>query len=208
MKKTPRDFLAKNRIGLVGFARIYSNVVSPPVMFAIVGLLFGLKEVGGWAGFWWAALYGITVSLLPILFVLYLLKTGRIKELHMSDTKERHLPYISAVLCAGLAWALLRIFGGPELLRCLALFNMIELAALGVINIWWLISLHSTGIMATMTLIYLVFGWQAALFVLPVVVSVIWVRLYLRRHTPAQVIAGLVLGFASVWSLTLLGCFR
>lgn len=205
--KAPRDFLAQNRTGLVRFARTYSNVVSPPVMFAIVGLLFGLKEVGGWAGFGWAAGYGIAISLLPILFVVYLLKTGRIAELHMSNTRERHLPYFIAVICAGLAYTIITIFDGPELLRCLTIFNILELSALGIINIWWLISLHSTGIMATMTLIWLVFGWAAALWVLPVVVSVVWVRLYLRRHTPAQVVAGLGLGVVSVLSLTLMGCF-
>jgi len=36
---------------------------------------------------------------------------------------------------------------------------MIELAALGIINAFWLISLHSTGIMATFLLVGLVFGW-------------------------------------------------
>lgn len=204
----PRDQDAANRTGLVRFAHIYSNVISPPVMFAALGLAFGWASLPFWPGFGWAAVYGILVSLLPILFVLYLLKTGHIKELHMSNTRERHLPYITAVLCALLAYFIIRWFEGPALLRCLALFNIIELVALAIINIYWLISIHTTGIMATWLLVGLVFGWVASLIVVPFVISVCWVRLYLKRHTPAQVLAGLGLGIVSVLSLTLIGCFN
>lgn len=189
-------------------ARIFSNVASPPVMFALVGLAFSMHESAFWPGLGWAAVYGFFVSLAPILFVLYLLKTGHISELHMSDTRERHLPYLSAMLFAAAAFVIVTLFKGPELLRCLTLFNMIELAALGIINIFWLISIHTTGITATLILVGLVFGWTAALIlVLPFLVAICWVRLYLKRHTPAQVTAGLALGVLSVWSMTLTGCF-
>ena len=139
--------------------------------------------------------------------MLFLLKTGRIKELHMSNTSERHWPYVTAVLCAALAYGLIAGFGGPESLRCLSLFNIIELVALGLINVFWLISLHATGVMAAFVIVGLVFGWTASLIVVPFVVSVCWVRLYLKRHTLSQVIAGLALGVASVLVMTLIGCF-
>jgi membrane-associated phospholipid phosphatase len=98
-------------------------------------------------------------------------------------------------------------FDGPELLRCLLIFNIIELAALAIINIWWLISIHVTGVVASWIIVGLVFGWTASLIVVPFVISVAWVRLYLKRHTPLQVIAGAALGIVSVLSLRLIGCF-
>jgi membrane-associated phospholipid phosphatase len=204
---SPLDEARKNRTGFVRAARLYSNLVSPPTIFAVLGLALAWHELPLLPGFFWASVYGLTVSLAPILFVLYLLKTGRIRELHMSNTGERHWPYLTAVLCAALAYALLIWFDGPDLLRCLSLFNVIELAALGLINIFWLISIHATGIMAAFVIVGFVFGWAAALLVIPFVISVCWVRLYLRRHTPAQVTAGLILGVASVLVLTLTGCF-
>ena len=204
----PRDRLIENRTGLVKFARIFSNVVSPPVMFAILGIAFALKERPFWPGMGWATVYGLLVSLAPIIVVLILLKTGRISELHMSNTKERNLPYVTAVAFAAIAYGILAWFDGPYLLQCLALFNIIELTALGLINMVWLISLHSTGVMAAFVLVGLVFGWPvSAIIVLPFVFAVCWVRLYLKRHTLAQVIAGLVLGTVSVLSLQLIGCF-
>ncbi len=204
---TPLDHHAHNRTGLVKSARIFSNIVSPPVMFALLGIAIPLKTLPFWPGFGWAAVYGLLVSLAPILVVLYLLKTGRISELHMSDTRERHLPYATAVVFAFLAFGIVSWFDGPELLRCLLIFNIIELAALGLINIWWLISIHTTGVIATWLIVGLVWGWMASLIVVPLVIGVSWVRLYLRRHTPAQVLAGFALGIASVLSLTLVGCF-
>ena len=205
--KAPLDEAKQNRTGLVRAARIYSNVVSPPTIFAALGLALAWHQLPQWPGFLWAAVYGLIVSLAPIIFVLYLLRTGRIKELHMSNTSERHWPYITAVLCAAIAYGIIVSFDGPDLLRCLSLFNIIELSTLGLINIFWLISIHATGVMAAFMIVGLVFGWAASLIVIPFVISVCWVRLYLKRHTPTQVTAGLALGVASVLVLTLTGCF-
>lgn len=189
-------------------ARLFSNIVSPPVMFALLGLVLALYERPLWLALAWAAVYGFFVSLAPILFILYLLHSGRIGELHMSNTAERHLPYLVAVLCAAFALGLWTLLEGPELMRCLLLFNVIELMALGLINVYWLISIHATGIMATMLIVGLVFGWRAAMLLLPVVALVIWVRLFLRRHTVGQVVAGLALGVITVQALVWTGCFR
>jgi membrane-associated phospholipid phosphatase len=111
------------------------------------------------------------------------------------------------VAFALLAFGIVTWFDGPEMLRCLLIFNVIELAALAIINIWWLISIHATGAVATWLILALVFGWGISLIALPFVLGVIWVRLYLKRHTPLQIIAGVALGVFSVLSLTLIGCF-
>ncbi len=206
--KRPLDELLHDRVGKVKAARVYSNIISPPVMFSSLGLALALVERPFWNGLSWAAAYMLLVSATPIVAVLYLLRTGHISELHMSNTSERHLPYAIAIGCALLGLALVHLFNGPELLRCLLVFNVVELMALALINLFWLISIHATGIMATMTIVWLVFGWTASLFVLPFVISVSWVRLFLKRHTPMQVMAGLLLGAGSVLTLTLFGCFR
>lgn len=177
-------------------------------MFALVGLALALHELPFWRALAWAALYGFIVSLVPILFILFLLRTGRIAELHMSSTRERHLPYLSAIFCAVLAYLLINLANGPALMRCLTLFNIVELVMLAIINVFWLISIHATGITATLMIVGLVFGWAAGFaIVFPFVVAVCAVRLYLKRHTPWQLAAGLALGVATVSSLSLTGCF-
>jgi len=204
---SPRDWHVSDRTGLTLAARIFSNIVSPPVIFAVMGLILSLYSLPIAQALTWAAIYGLFVSLLPIIFVLWLLSTGRVAELHMSNTRERNIPYVVAVLSSILFLVIANLADGPELLRCLGIFNVVALTALALINTRWLISFHATAIAAAWTITGLVFGWQASLLVLPLVALVIAVRLYLKRHTVTQVFAGLALGIASVWVLTLIGCF-
>lgn len=203
----PRDWHPTARIGRVGAARVFSNVVSPPVMFAVIGMALALYALPSWRGLAWGAVYGLLVSLAPILFVLYLLRRGHIAELHMSSTRERHLPYLMSILCAGLTLLISRLFQGPELLVCLAWFNIIELATLAIINVYWLISIHATAMASTLVIAWLVLGAWTLAITLPLLILVSWVRLYLKRHTPAQILAGISLGTATVLTLTLFGCF-
>lgn len=203
----PRDHHAADRVGPVGIARVISNIVSPPVMFAVLGLVLAWRVSPPVQALAWAAVYGFFVSLAPILFVLYLLRTERIAELHMSDTRERHLPYLVAILGSLSVIALLRLFEGPPLLVCLSFFNLLTLTAIGLINLRWLISFHAAAVMAMDTIVTLVFGTFAGLALSPLVALVVGVRLYLRRHTVGQILAGLLLGAGSVLLLQRLGCF-
>lgn len=207
MMPKPRDHHVADRVGLVRIARIVSNVISPPVMFAILGLVLALHVAPPVPAFAWAAVYGFFVSLAPILFVLYLLHTNRVVELHMSNTSERHLPYLVAILGSLVVIGLLLFFQGPSLLVCLSLFNLLTLVTIGLINLRWLISFHAAAAMAMATIVALVFGPLAGVAAAPLVILIVAVRLYLRRHTVGQVLAGLLLGATSVLVLRQLGCF-
>ncbi len=176
-------------------------------MFAVLGLALAWKELPFWQGLLWAAIYGFWVSLVPILLVVYFLKTGRITDLHMSDIRERRIPYVTSVVGSLIALTIILVFDGPYLLRCLAVFSLIELTALALITNFWLISIHTTGIASVTLISGLVFGWWTLLLLLPLVVLVSVVRLYLRRHDLAQVLAGMALGIGIVWLTLQLGCF-
>ena len=205
--RIPKDTHKADRVGWVRLARDLSNIISPPTMFAGTGLALGIFERSWWPGFGWGALYAVMIALTPMIIILYLLRTGRIADLHMSATRERHIPYLSAAASGAAAYAVMTLAGGPVLLRCLAIFNVITLTALGLINSRWLISIHATAAAATWLIITLVFGYTAGLVALPVAVLICLVRLYLRRHTPAQVVAGAALGLSVVLVLRAAGCF-
>lgn len=193
--------------GWVRVARVFSNIVSPPVIIAALGLALSLKELPNLQGLLWAFVFGFWVSIVPGLFVLYLLRSGRITDLHMNTRRERRWPYVTGVLGSAIALALIIFFRGPYLLRCLAIFSVIELSVLGFITNFWMISIHATSITAATTIVGLVFGLVIALLLLPLVVAVCWVRLYLRRHNIAQVAAGIIVGLMTVFVSALGGCF-
>jgi membrane-associated phospholipid phosphatase len=203
----PRDHNTATTVGRVRAARLFSNVVSPPVIFALLGLALALAELPLWPALFWAAIYGFWVSLAPILYVVYLLETGRISDLHMSAAGERRSPYVVSVVGSIIALILIVAFGGPAILTCLAIFSIIMLATLALITYFWLISIHAASIAASALIMGLIYGAWAALLLLPLVIVVSWVRIYLRRHTPAQVAAGLALGVSVVAIMTFFGCF-
>ncbi len=203
---SPKDFDEANRTGWVKFARVYSNVISPPTMFATLGIAAAMHERPGWTGFAWGFGSGVMVSLVPILFVLYLLYTGRIAELHMSNTKERLMPYLSAILCVSIMLGVTWWWQGPDLLFGVLVFNLIELIALMLITLYWLISMHTTAAMATAVWVFLIWGTFWGIVIgLSLILSVSYVRLFLRRHTMAQVLAGLALGAITVLVLVPFG---
>jgi hypothetical protein len=94
----PLDHHEEHRVGGVKAARVLSNILSPPVMFACLGLALALAELPFWEGLAWGAAYGFCVSLAPILFVVYQLRSGKISDLHMTSRRERRGPYIAAVI--------------------------------------------------------------------------------------------------------------
>ena len=203
----PKDHHAADRIGGVRTARLFSNIISPPVMFAVVGLVVALYSAPFWQALAWAAVFGFFVSLAPILFVLHLLRTGRVAELHMTNTSERNLPYLVAILGSLVVWALLALLEGPELIRCLTQLNIVSLATIAVINRFWLISFHAMAAAAMSLVLGLIFGPLVGILLVPLIGVVVAVRLYLRRHTVAQVIAGMFLGIGCVLFMVRLGCF-
>ncbi|MGW8318432.1 MAG: hypothetical protein ACWGPS_04240 [Candidatus Promineifilaceae bacterium] len=205
--KRPRDYSADVTKGAIRLARTFSNIVSPPVIFAVLGLALAWQELGFWPGLFWATVFGFWVSLAPILLVVYLLRTGRITDLHMNTAQERRLPYLSSAVGALVALILLAVFSGPELLRCLAIYSLISVVILGLINVAWLISIHMTSIAAATLISGLVFGPIVALALVPLAALVFLARLFLRRHTIPQLLAGALVGIVCVLVVMVLGCF-
>ena len=60
-----------------------------------------------------------------------------------------------------------------QLLQCLAIFTVVTLSALALINSRWLISIHATAAASTWLIFTLVFGTTVGLVVLPVTVLIL-----------------------------------
>jgi membrane-associated phospholipid phosphatase len=203
----PRDYNAGSRVGTVRAARTLSNIVNPPVIFAVLGLFLSLSELPFWPGLAWAAVYGFWVSLVPGLIVVYLLNSGRISDLHMNTQQERHIPYAASTLGSFVALLFVQIFGGPESLRCLSVYSLTALGLLWLINYFWLISIHTASVASGSIILALVFGVWTAVITIPILILICWARLYLRRHTVAQVFSGLIVGSLTVIMFAFIGCF-
>lgn len=187
------------------WARLVSDVVSPPVVWAVMAVPVALQysHTTGQA-FGWAILYSVFVSFLPLIFVGTMVYFGKIGDIHMKERRERFMPFVVSITCTLIAFALLRLMNAPAVLPLLAMISVVNISLIALITIIWQISMHAMSIMSAVIAIGLIFSVGAALVFLPLVVLVGTARLRLKRHTPAQVIAGTLIG-AIVPLLVLLG---
>ncbi|MGB1250107.1 MAG: hypothetical protein ACPG8W_05695 [Candidatus Promineifilaceae bacterium] len=192
--------------GRVRQVRMFTNVVSPPVIYIILGYAVALSQLPTAGGFLWGTLYAFLVALLPLLYVVWLLYTERIQDINMTR-QQRSIPYLVAVISAAVMGAIVWFGDGPRYLFHLTLLNVIALGGMGLINLRMQISNHATAIASAMWVAAFVFDKWIGVMMLPVVVVVCAARLYLKRHTPSQIAAGLTLGTVAVMALLLTGCF-
>lgn len=140
----------------------------------------------------------IVVLLLLFLFemviptiVLYgLFKLKMISDIDIINRKERLLPFLLVTICFSIAVIISRQFGNIFLYN-FQLILFITMLASFAITLFWKISLHM-GI-STVTLCFLLAfsGVQFLPFII-ILPLIYWSRLYLKRHTHAQLIAGFV----------------
>jgi len=179
-----------------------SNVGSPPMM-ALAGLIVTatlLPSEGVWR---WIAIYTVCAIGIPMGYLGYLLRQGRISDMDVTLREQRARPLI-VTLSGLLAAELLFVMGGAPLpFRILAGASLAQAVLVFLITLQWKISMHTSTAAGMAVLILSVAGLAAA----PVAISVpliAWSRIKLRRHTLMQTLAGICLGIGVFLTAVLL----
>ncbi len=94
-------------------ARVVSDLFSPPAL-AVPGLLLGVAASPQDGTYRYALVYLLVAVLLPVLYVLWALKTGRISDFHLADRRERRGPFLVSLGCGGAGFALAAALGAPS----------------------------------------------------------------------------------------------
>lgn len=151
----------------------------------------------------WVAIVGTLVitALIPIVLLLILWKRGNISSLHIDNAKERTTPYVYSLICYGF-WC---YFVGvtlhmPLVWLVVAIGSTCALLAVTIINHWWKISAHLTGMggllggICSLALYYSALPTTLIIITLTISLLLMYARIYMNAHTPAQVVAGYLLG--------------
>jgi membrane-associated phospholipid phosphatase len=154
----------------------------------------GLRVAWGWASVYLAVAVGI-----PLVYFIRLYRRGDISDLDVSVRSERLRPMFITLGCMALGGAVLWLGNAPRLESTWVTIIWVELALVWIVTQRWKISIHGAAAAATVTMLWSVFG-PIALVAIPAVPMVAWSRVHLLRHTPAQTVAGALLG-----SVTALG---
>jgi hypothetical protein len=149
---------------------------------------------------------------MPALSVFILFRSKNLSDLEMDDRRERTAPFLITVVFYFFAYYMLREFPAPSgMLKAIRVFTLGASTALLitiVINFAWKISAHTVamgGLTGAITALTLFLSTPPSLIWLSLVVGISglvgYARLRLVAHTPAQVYAGYLLGFASMFGL-------
>jgi membrane-associated phospholipid phosphatase len=174
-------------------ANFISTVTNPPFVAIPVFLVinYTLLYEGDWL--WFSALSIFFVSILPIITTSLWIKKKNL-EVDMPQRQDRIYPLLLVIVSYIIGVAVLYSLGAPSLTTVLMICYLNNTIIVLLFSLYWKISIHAMGIAGPATAIIYLFGWYGLLFSL-LVRLVLWSRLYLKRHTPAQLIVGTVLGY-------------
>jgi len=149
----------------------------------------------------------LLTCLLPLTAIWIMIRRGLVADIQIANASERTMPYIYTIFGFGCwAYLVIAVLKAPLFLGFVAIGATIAITLIAIINRFWKISAHLTGMGGLFggLLSYCLFicatptwgtilGWLALSWVL------MYARLHLDAHTPAQVCAGWLLGITSTF---------
>ena len=188
----------KNRRVWRDLARILSTIFNPFLTAIALFMILSHIRASSTEQFWWLAfLSTFFTSIGPMLFIFWLYATDRISDLDMSIREEREKVFGVFVIFYLLGTITLWLTHSPNLLIATMAGYTLSTIIVQYITRYWKISTHALGITAPLVALSLLYGRQPLPF-LPLIPAVCWARVYLKAHSIAQVVAGALLGTASV----------
>ncbi|HCG98643.1 MAG TPA: phosphatidic acid phosphatase [Actinobacteria bacterium] len=142
-------------------------------------------------------------SVLPLWDIMRRIRRGLVRDAHINSREDRLKPFLFSLACAVAGLVALYVAGAPDEVLAVAWTVVALGATITVVTTVWKISLHAAGITSIAAMLYFIFGVAAAPVALLVPV-VGWARLALRKHTPSQLAAGILVALvitAGVFSL-------
>ena len=199
---------------------VLNPLVFPPIAFTLIDAHFGAGPV---QLLWTLGVSAVFFCLVPLFYVLGMIRMGRAESLEVRDQKSRLGPLLVGIASYAIGAALLtQIVEGPAfpvIVAFAALFPL-NTAVLLLINLRWKISIHMTSLAGFVSVLLftaltvwrdLPEGVETALTIATVgpllllLPLLMWARVRVGAHTPGQVAAGAAFGLlvplAELWAL-------
>jgi membrane-associated phospholipid phosphatase len=181
------------------WARIVSGILSP-LSIAIAAVAVAGYAINDESALSWIALY-IALSILPpTLYIMYLVRKGIVTDFHLNVRKERTKPFLIMTANTAVVFLVMLLLGAPKLILIVIATAVLQLFFMLLITLRWKISGHCTAVAGLVVLALALFGENLlpSTLLIPLVA---WSRIRLKRHTPAQTVAGSFIGAVIVSTL-------
>ena len=176
-------------------AFVISAFFSPYITAAVFIALISYRYAENLAQFLpWMITFLLFAVIIPGSYVLWLLETRRVRDIHISDRNERKLPFLLAGVSSAVGAFLLFILGAARPVIVIGTAYAVNVAGVAILTQFWKISVHTALFSALATISVILFGihlWWLYLVLIPLS----WARIHRRRHTIWQAVAGSLIAF-------------
>jgi membrane-associated phospholipid phosphatase len=175
-------------------ARLVTEVFAPAVL--VTGLLLAIGwQAGAEPGVsrWWGLPAALFTAGLPMAYVLRGVRRGRLTGHHIPVREQRRGPLLFGIASVAAGLTALALLGAPRSLLALLVAGITGLVVFAAVTAYWKMSIHAGVAAGTVAVLTAAYGpW--ALLSAPLVPLIGWSRVRLSAHTPAQVVAGVLVG--------------
>ncbi len=186
-------------------ASLISQVLHPfflaPLAVALILYLEGSQPL---TILGWTSLCTLLLSAPLMAFVIYKVARKQFTDIDVSKREQRPVVYGFAAICVAVCFGALLWLGAPQILVYMfaSLFIMGLLFDLTTRYITKA-SVHA-GALTAITVVTAFYSWPWAVVLAAITGAVIWSRLVLKRHTPIEVVTGvLIAGLVSLVTMML-----
>jgi len=149
----------------------------------------------------------ITTCLIPLAAIFLLLKFKVVSDAGLNNRAQRPIPYVITVVCYAICAFYLYKAHAPQWLTMFMVGGGMAAVVSLLVNIKWKISAHGAAMGGLMAMMFRILTLGVGLpSVFPLTIAVILAagavgssRVYLERHTLAQVLCGTANGFICVY---------
>ena len=178
-------------------AELVSAATRLPLLAVPLFVAVGLEATGG-RGLLWALLCISLTSGLSLLYLVYLTRSGEVRDPRSIPRSERVRPLRVVAGLHVAAFLVVSVSGGPAELVAVLLSYAQATVLFALITPVSNLSLHAAGVSGAAVCLTYVFGaWGLPGFLL--LPPVVWARLTLGRHTPAELALGVLVGGGATW---------
>ncbi len=183
------------------YASTISFLAQAPFLSAIMFIILDFVFISDLTKYFIVTLTAIVTStVLPLLVIIYYSKKFNNNDMDIVRREDRFIPLLVSLLCYLIGVISLWLVGAPKAVTVLMLCYLVSTFVMTIISLKWKISLHASGTVGPVVALSMFlwpYGLISAIIIPPVLIS----RYYLKKHTPAQLIAGSIEGFLIVFLL-------
>jgi len=144
----------------------------------------------------------VLTCLLPMSAIWILIRKGEVSDIQIADAQQRTVPYLYTIFGFGCwSYLMISVLRAPMFLSLVAVGATIAIGLVALINRYWKISAHLTGmgglfggLMSYCLGLGAIPTWGTICLWGAVSLALMYARVRLSAHTPTQVCAGWLLG--------------